>query len=154
MVEIPDPNLMVAELVAAGLALAGLWRLFVWVRDAPCKPDPWGIEIEASLQQADATPICHRCLSPYQDNAWFCETCGAAVGPCNNLMPYVHIFSEGEVFRNGVSDKLNANPLTIAGYLLVSLTTYNLFAPIYWFFFFKNLERLKKERLEKSNEDE
>jgi hypothetical protein len=147
MVKTIDPNLLVAEIAVAGLALAGLWRLMVWVRTTPVKPDPWSAEIEASLHQADATPICHRCLSPYADDVWFCETCGAAVGPYNNYMPFVDIFSEGEVFRNGVNDRLKANPLIIGGYLLASLISYNIFAPVYWYFFFKHLARLKKEKI-------
>ncbi len=59
-------------------------------------------------------------------------------------MPYVNIFSEGEVLRNGVTDKLRASPLTIIGYLIYSLGNYFIFAPIYWIFFFKNLKRLKE----------
>ncbi len=62
-------------------------------------------------------------------------------------MPYVCILSQGEVLRNGVTDKLRANPLTIVGYLFYSLGNYFIFAPIYWFFFFKNLRRIKAERL-------
>jgi hypothetical protein len=152
MVKTSDPNLLVAELAVIGLILAGLWRLVVWFRAAPVKPDPWSAEIEASLHQADATPICHRCLSPYRDDVWFCDTCGAAVGPYNNYMPYVHVFSEGEVFRNGVTDKMRASPLIIIGYLLFSLASYFVFAPIYWFFFFKNLARLKLEKVDESPE--
>ena len=60
-------------------------------------------------------------------------------------MPFIHIFSEGEVFRNGVADIMRATPLTIGGYLLSSLGNYLVFAPIYWFFLFKNLKRVRKE---------
>ena len=126
-----DPNLIVGELASSGLVLVGLWRLFVWIRDAPSTPNPWSVEIEESLQQADATPICHRCLTPHQTDARFCEHCGSAVGTYNNLMPFIYIFSQGEVLRNGVTDKLRANPLTIVGYLLYSLCSYVIFAPIY-----------------------
>ena len=59
-------------------------------------------------------------------------------------MPFVCVFSQGEILRNGVTDKLRANPLTIIGYLIYSLANYFIFAPIYWFFFFKNLKRLKQ----------
>jgi hypothetical protein len=148
-----DPDLLVGEFGLGCLGLAVLWRLIAWVRDAPDKPDPWSAEVEESLQQADATPICHRCLSPYQDDVWFCDTCGAAVGPYNNFMPYVHVFSEGEVFRNGVNQNLRASPLIITGYLFYSSVNYFVFAPIYWFFLFKNLNRMKQERLDESPED-
>ena len=153
MIETSDPDLIVAELALAGLVLAGLWRFAAWVCATPITPDPWGAEITASLEQPDATPICHRCLTPYSNDAWFCEHCGSAVGPYNNLMPYVHVFSEGEVFRNGVNDRMNASPLIIGGYLLFSLGSYSIFAPIYWFFFFKNLARLKEEKLRELTEE-
>jgi hypothetical protein len=139
-----DPNLVVGEFGLGALAVAALWCLIVWVRNAPFTPDPWSVEIEESLQQADATPICHRCLTPHQADARFCGHCGSAVGTYNNWMPYVDIFSQGEVFRNGVTDKLRVGPLTIIGYLIYSLGNYLIFAPIYWFFFFKNLKRLKE----------
>jgi hypothetical protein len=142
-----DPDLMVAQIAIGGLVLAGLWRIVVWIRTAPIKPDPWSAEIETSLQAEDATPICHHCLTPHSNTAWFCGHCGSAVGPYNNLMPYVCVFSQGEVLRNGVTDKLRANPLIIIGYLLYSLGNYFIFAPIYWFFFFKNLKRLKHDKL-------
>ncbi len=152
MVETADPNKIVAGLGVAGLLLGGFWRLTVWVRNAPVKPDPWSSEIEASLQAEDATPICHRCLTPHSNEAWFCEHCASAVGTYNNLMPYVCVFSQGEVLRNGVTDKLRVSPLIIVGYLIYSLGNYFFLAPIYWFFFFKNLKRLKEEKLKESSE--
>ena len=142
--ETSDPNLIIGELAIGGFVLVGLWRLFVWIRDAPATPNPWSVEIEESLEQPDATPICHRFLTAYSNDSWFCEHCGNAVGPYNNLMPFVCVFSQGEILRNGVTDKLRANPLTIIGYLIYSLANYFIFAPIYWFFFFKNLKRLKQ----------
>ena len=145
--ETSDPNLIIGEFAISGFVLVGLWRLFIWIRDAPSTPNPWSVEIEESMQQADATPICHRCLTSHQTDAQFCEHCGSAVGTYNNWMPYVYIFSQGEVLRNGVTDKLRASPLTIIGYLIYSLANYFIFAPIYWFFFFKNLKRLKQEKL-------
>jgi predicted metal-binding membrane protein len=59
-------------------------------------------------------------------------------------MPYIQVFSEGEVLRNGVNDKLRQNALIVAGYLLVSLNFYLVFAPIYWLLLFKNLKRQKE----------
>ena len=142
-----DPDLFIAGLAVAGLIIAGLWRLAVWVRNAPVRPDPWSAEIESSLQQPEATPICHRCLTPHSNEAWFCEHCGSAVGSYNNLMPYVYVFSQGEVFRNGTTDKLRRSPLIIAGYLLISLHAYLVFAPVYWFFLFKNLKRSQLDQV-------
>ena len=143
---------MVAMLGIALLVLAGIWRLILWVRAATPGPEPWGEDIEASLYAEDATPICHRCLTPHSDEAWFCEHCGSAVGTYNNWMPYVCVFSQGEIFRNGVTDKLCPSPLIIIGYLLYSLANYFAFAPIYWFFLFQNLSRLKEKKANESME--
>jgi hypothetical protein len=57
------------------------------------------------------------------------------------LMPYLNLFSEGEVLRNGVHDKQPQNALIVAGYLILSLNLYVVFAPIYWIFLFRNLKR-------------
>jgi hypothetical protein len=150
MAESGDSNQIIAVLGVVGLTLAALWRLVLWVRAATPGPEPWGAEIEASLQAEDAVPICHRCLTPHSNEAWFCEHCGSAVGNYNNWMPYILVFSQGEVLRNGVTDQLIASPLTIAGYLLYSLANYLILAPIYWFFFIKNLRRQQAEKLEQS----
>jgi len=143
-----DPDLTVAQIAIGGLVLAGLWRIIAWVRNAPVKPDPWDVEFEQKMQDPDTPEVCHHCSTPQPPGAWFCSHCGRAVGPYNNLMPFINVFSEGEVFRNGATDKFCANTLTIAGFLLYSLVNYFVFAPIYWFFFFKNLQRLKRERQE------
>ena len=152
MAETNDPNQFVAVLGVAGLSLAAFWRLILWVRAATPKPEPWGAEVEASLQSEDATPICHRCLTPHSNVAWFCEHCGSAVGTYNNLMPFVYVFSQGEVLRNGVTDKFRTSPFLIAGYLLYSLASHAIFAPLFWFFFFRNLKRLKAESADESPE--
>ena len=153
MVETSDPDQIVGEIALVVLVLAGLWRFAAWVCATPITPDPWSAEITASLELPDAQPICHRCLTAYPDDAWFCEHCGSAVGPYNNLMPYVHVFSEGEVFRNGVNDRMNASPLIIGGYFLASLASYHIFAPVYWFWFIQNLTRLKAEKPDEQSED-
>jgi ribosomal protein L40E len=140
-----DPNQMVAGLGLGLLFLAGLWRFIGWIREAPRKPDPWDAEIERKLAEPEAVEICHRCLTPQPPNAWFCEHCGCAVGPYNNMMPYLNVFSEGEVFRNGVTDRFRNKPVILIGYFLISLSAYAVFAPVFWIFFFKNLRRPKKE---------
>jgi hypothetical protein len=145
-----DPNIIVGALASSGLAFVFLWRLLVRFRESPKTPDPWGEEIEKQLHEPDAVEICHHCFTPRSLSGWFCEHCGSAVGPYNNMMPFVNVFSEGEIFRNGVNDKLRASPFIIIGYLLFSLSAYAFFAPIYWFFFFKNLKRLKDDRLKES----
>jgi hypothetical protein len=111
----------------------------------PRKPDPLDAEVERRLEGPEAVEICHRCSTPQPSDAWFCKHCGCAVGPYNNMMPYLNVFSEGEVLRNGTADRMRTSPLIIAGYLLFSLSTYALLAPVFWFFLFKNLRRPKEE---------
>jgi hypothetical protein len=135
-------------ILLSGVVFGGftIYRLIAWVRAAPLSPDPWDSEVATSLEELDAGPLCHRCFAPQPANQWFCEHCGSAVGDYNNWMPYVYLFSEGEVLRNGVTAKFRANALTIVGYLLYSLCTFAVvFAPVYWFFLFRNLGRIKKE---------
>lgn len=136
--DVIGPGALLIGMVMAGLVL---WRIVVWIRNAPLHPDPWDAAIEQDMQDPGAVHVCHRCFSPVSAAGWFCERCGSAVGPYNNLMPYVRIFSEGEVFRNGVTDRLRASPLIVAGYFLYSLTSYVVFAPVYWFFLFKKLRQ-------------
>jgi len=61
-------------------------------------------------------------------------------------MPYVMVFSQGEVFRNGVDGRVRPKLLTILGYLFYSLFNCVFLAPIYWFFLFKQLQRNRAEK--------
>ena len=146
MLAASDPNLIIGGFAVGGLVLAGLWRLIAWVRDAPVTPDPWDADVEQKMSEPEAVEVCHRCFTEQPPGAWFCARCGSAVGPYNNLMPYVCIFSQGEVFRNGVDGRVRAGPLTILGYLFYSLANYAFFAPVYWIFFFRQLQRRKAEK--------
>jgi hypothetical protein len=107
-------------------------------------PDPWGPEATEALRNPDIAEVCHRCFTPCPSIGWFCPTCGASVGPYNNYMPYIHVFSEGEVLRAGVTAHIRRSALTIGGYLLCSITSYLLLAPLYWYFLFRNLRRHDK----------
>ena len=141
-----DPYQVIAGSGLAFLCLVGLWRLVVWVRDAPIKPDPWDAEIEQKLSDPETVEVCPHCLTPQPRNAWFCQHCGKAVGPYNNLMPFVNVFSEGEVLRNGTTDRFRNRPLVLIGYLLITLGINPFIAPIYWFFLLSNLKRPPAER--------
>jgi hypothetical protein len=141
---IDDPERLVGEVVLAGLAFVLLWRGLVRAGQIPKSPDPWDEEIEKALHEPQAVEVCHRCFDPVTPGSWFCGHCGCAVGPYNNVMPYLDVFSQGEVLRNGVNDKLRQNVLIVAGYLLVSLDLYLVFAPVYWIFLFRNLKRQKE----------
>jgi len=101
------------------------------------------LAVVKALHEPNAVEVCHRCFDPVNPGSWFCQKCGCAVGPYNNMMPFIQVFSEGEVLRNGLNDKMPRNALIIAGYLLYSSSMYFIFAPIYWIFFFKNLNRQK-----------
>jgi hypothetical protein len=141
-----DPYQVVAGFGIAFLSLVGLWRLIVWVREAPVKPDPWDAGVEQKISGPEATEVCSHCLTEQPPTAWFCKHCGKAVGPYNNLMPFVNVFSEGEVFRNGTTGRFRNRPFIVIGYMLLSLAAYSFFAPIFWFFLLSNLKRPPKER--------
>ncbi len=141
MLATSDPNLIIGGLAVGGLILFALWRLIVWVRDAPTSPDPWDAGIEKNLAEPEAVEVCPHCLTDQSSTAWFCKKCGSAVGPYNNLMPYVQVFSQGEVFRNGVAGRFRNRPLILTGFILISLSTYFVFAPVYLFFLLTNLKR-------------
>jgi hypothetical protein len=133
--------LIVAGFGLGFLALAALWRFIVWIREAPQTPDPWDAEVEQKLQDPETQQVCHRCLTPQEPGAWFCQHCGAAVGPYNNLMPFLNVFSEGEVLRNGVGGQFRNRPLIVIGYFLITLGLFSFFAPIYWLSLLLNLKR-------------
>lgn len=131
--------------IGASVTGVAFYRVTRWIADSPITSNPWGDEIEREINQPNAMEACHRCSTPQSPTAWFCPHCGSAVGPYNNLMPYVCVFSEGEVLRNGVMDKMRVNTLTIAGYILYSLGSYWIFAPVFWFFLFRHLRAKAQE---------
>jgi hypothetical protein len=142
MANIPEsPDLRVAVM---GIAVVGgfvVYRLIQWVREASPTPDPWDAKTEEDIQKPDIIQVCHRCSTPHSPTQWFCEHCGAAVGDYNNVMPYVDVFSQGEVLQNGTHDRMRKKPLIIIGYLLYTFSAFTLLAPVYWIFLFKNLYR-------------
>jgi hypothetical protein len=118
----------------------------------PARADPWDIEITKAVEDPQALPLCHRCFTPQDHLGWFCPVCGAAVGRYNNWMPYVNVFSEGEVLRAGTKDHIRPSLLVIADYLLYSLAAYFVFAPMYWYFLFRNMRKRQRE-VSVENED-
>jgi hypothetical protein len=82
------------------------------------------------VQDADAVPICHHCLTQIPPGQWFCETCGTSVGPYNNVMGYLSWFSYGEVLRNGVGARMRASPVVLGGYCLITFN--GLMAMMLW----------------------
>lgn len=107
----------------------------------PVLIDPWGKEIDEAINRDDVVPVCHHCFTPQNHNGWFCPECGAIVGSYCNYMPYLYIFSEGEVLRAGVNERIRRSPLIAIGYILFSAGLFTAAAPIYWFLLFMNLSR-------------
>jgi hypothetical protein len=136
-----DPYQVIGGFGISFLLLTGLWRLIVWVREAPIKPDPWDAAVAQKLSEPETAEVCPHCLTQQPPTAWFCSHCGKAVGPYNNLMPFLNVFSEGEVFRNGTTGRFRNRPVIIIGYMLLSLAAYSFFAPIFWYFLLSNLKR-------------
>ncbi len=108
--------------------------------------DPWSKEEDDAVRQPDAVPVCHRCFEPQVEPAWFCRNCGAAIGSYNNAIPFVYLFSMGEVWRSGVEPKARFTWLTVPGYIIVSLFEVPYLAPLYWVRLFFNWRRLSRQR--------
>lgn len=143
----------IEELIPIGVLIGVLWWVIGRVRSAEPAPDPWSQEIEASVHQPDAVPVCHRCLTPQERRLahWFCPVCGAAVGPYNNFLPYVYIFSQGEVLRQGTSGMVRSSFIIVVCYFLYSMSQYAIFAPVYWYYFIINLKRNTERAVNDSN---
>ena len=109
----------------------------------PPYDEPWPKEIDDAVRSRDAAMICHHCLTPQTCRAWFCPECGAVVGPYNNSMHYLQIFSLGEVLRSGVGPEARFTKLTVIGYVVLGLEQYSIFAP---FYFFRIIRRRSKQR--------
>ncbi len=122
-----------------------LYRIFLAIKWAPTTPDLWSTDEDEAVQQPEAVPLCPHCLSLQEEEREFCAACGSATGLYNNLNPYLYIFSLGEVLRLGTYGRIKKNPVTVAGYLLLSVAEYNVFAPLYWYFFFRNLRNCKRK---------
>jgi hypothetical protein len=128
-------------LVILGLFGVAAYRVIRWLTGGKRTADPWGEEVDKALDQDDAVPVCHHCLAPQLHQGWFCPECGATAGPYCNYLPYVYIFSQGEVLRAGVTERFRRRPIIVIGYVLFSLSMYAIAAPIYWYFLFRNLRR-------------
>lgn len=108
---------------------------------------PWPEELNEAVQRPDSNFVCHHCFAPQEQYGWFCPECGAATGPYNNCLPYIYIFSTGEVMRAGVGNKLKWSFFTTSFFILFSFFEYFVFAPIYWFRMYRNWKRQKEGEL-------
>jgi len=138
------------SLVIGGTIVA-CWRVLLWLQ-APIKlTRPRSDDVEAAIQDPECSPLCIRCLCPQDGFQWFCQHCNAAVGPYNNSMEYLYLFSQGEVFRAGTQGLVPARGLTVIGYLLASFCAYQIFAPLYWVMLFRGFRQRNQNRAEDSN---
>jgi hypothetical protein len=127
--------------ILAGLGLVGYFfvsGVMSWLR-RPLPPDPWDEQVSADLAEGNGAPICHRCLAAHDAMADFCPDCGASVGKYTNWLPYPYVFALGHTLRIGTSGTFRRSPLTIAGFIILSIAEYAVFAPFYWLRFFLNL---------------
>jgi hypothetical protein len=114
-------------------------------------PNPWPDDLDIAVRAPDAIPVCHHCTTPCELPVWFCLSCGAAVGPYNNVMPYIYIFSIGEVLRSGVGAEAHFTPFRTVAYIAIGIAEYGAFAPLYFIRLYLNYRRLKREQYREPN---
>lgn len=119
-------------------------RIRAWWRSLDT-PNPWSDELDVAVRAPDAIPVCHRCATPCDLPVWFCPSCGAAVGPYNNVMPYIYIFSIGEALRSGVGPEAHFTPFRIVAYVSIGVAEYTVFAPLYLLQLYRNYGKLKNQ---------
>ena len=132
-----------------------LARLRAWWRGLE-EPDPWPEAIDRAAREPEAIPVCHRCFLPllYERSRWFCADCGAAVGPFNNILPFVRIFSLGEVARSGVARGARFTTLTACGYTLACYAQGWILFPFYFFRLGRNILRTGDPEAEEDPDSE
>jgi hypothetical protein len=118
-----------------------VWRLIQWFGGPPTRPNPWDDATEASLHDPEALPLCPRCLEPDRDGVQFCRDCGFPVGPYVMWSPYLYLYAIGDLLRTGVDRPFRASAPILIFLLLFSASEYVVFAPVYWFFLFRNIDR-------------
>ena len=140
----------------------GIYRFVERFRRLIPRADPWSDEVQAAVCDESDVPVCHRCLTEQEANTLFCPKCGTAVGEYNNILPWVQVFSEGEVLRNSLFDRLRVNIVTIAGFFVFTIalgviTGIGLILmPFMWVMFVKNIGRSRvleaEEKISNANE--
>ena len=126
------PELEVGILGLTLLCCAAIWSFFRWFLTGPTLPDPWDEQVTREMESGETRPICHRCLMPHDAGDDFCHECGAPVGDYTNLLPFPYLFSIGHTLRIGTAGDFRRSPLTVAGFILLGIAEYALFAPVYW----------------------
>jgi len=134
-----DPDRLVGFLGIYVLCGCSVVIFIRWLLDSPRSPDPWNEQVAAEMEKDDSVPLCHHCIAPHHPLAHFCGHCGASVGTYTNYMPFLRQFAVGHTLRIGTREPFKRSPLTIVGFLVVSLAEYKIFAPVYWYLLLRNV---------------
>ena len=59
------------------------------------------------------------------------------MGTYTNWLPFPYLFSVGDLLRLGTAGEFKRSRVNAAGFLLLSVAEYSIFAPIYWFLFLR-----------------
>ena len=123
-------------------------RVWYFVNN-PLHNDPWTPEDDAAARHPAASKLCLRCLQPNPPapQVWFCPNCGAATGDCVNAMPFLYVFSIGELARRGVMGKPEKGFFKKLFFVLFPIVQHVPFAPLiliypfvvlaYWFWMYR-----------------
>lgn len=146
----PRAEQSIVVLALTAVAAAAAYRSILWIAHAPRTPDPWEPAVDDATNSAEATPLCHHCLTPQEHNGWFCPECGATFGAYVNYMPFVCIFSQGEILRAGVNERFRRSSVIKLGFILYAVAEYAVLAPVYLYLLFRNLRHseTRPEQLE------
>ena len=75
-----NSNLVIGDFAVSGVIFYFFWQLIIWVREAPIRPEPWGVEIKKQLSEPEAVEICPHCLMEQSLTAWFCKNVAGLSG--------------------------------------------------------------------------
>lgn len=97
------------------------------------RPDPWPTTMDADVRSSAAVPLCTNCLAEQPPHRWFCPHCAYPSGDHVAVMPYLQVFVVGEAMRKGVMGPPEKRLGVQVFLILVSITQYSVFAPVYWY---------------------
>lgn len=100
-------------------------------------PDPWPEELDQAVRSREAVPICTNCLHPQPAHRWFCPYCHFPTGEYVHLMPYLYVFTWGELLRRGVFGPPEKGAFRKWGLVIYSSYNYSIFAPLYWYWMYR-----------------
>lgn len=127
-----DPEKLIGGIgIVVGLAIIFIRWFLGLLRHVPA--DPWSPEIDQAVRKRDAVPVCVECLCPQEGHRWFCPHCGFPSGEYVTTMPYLYIFTYGELLRRGVTGPPDKSSGRFLGFAVFSAAQYSLFFPVYWF---------------------